>query len=186
MSLAGVRKQYLSTRHCVCLLLVLLKHMLNTRVWLWLPALLINVVTFAIHLSCKTVIWNFSLLKKNIQNVHSSRLVCAIIQKIKLRISKSRSSIPCRPSFTIKSTRLEFKFLSPKASAQIPFTAKATPYPATSWSLQGSKENVKYKNSHESWKQNLEQSTSNSHLRINSASDLLFILTSQLRHSTAF
>lgn len=69
-----VKKKYLSTRHCLCLFSVLLNHMLNARVRLWLPTLLINVVTFAIHLSCKTVTWIF----------HFSRTIykCAFIYQL--------------------------------------------------------------------------------------------------------
>lgn len=142
MCQTGVRKQYLSTRHCICLLSVLLDHMLNTRVWLWLPTLLINVVTFTICLPCKTVIWKFHFSRKIYKMcIHLLTGLCHHKIRSNYEISKSRlRSIPCRPSFTIKSTRLDSKFLSPKASAQISFTAKATPYPATSWSLHGSKE----------------------------------------------
>lgn len=59
MFYTGKRKEYLSTRHCLCTFSVLLNHMLNIRVRLWLPTLLINVVTLSIDLSCKTITWKF-------------------------------------------------------------------------------------------------------------------------------
>lgn len=113
MTQAG-KEGNLSTRHCLCTSSVLVNHNLNTWVRLRLPTLLIKVITFTIALSYK--------IQGNFTSIFCLTTVSCPIHPIcynqQHRRSKSRlGSIPCRPFCTIKSTRLESRFLVPKAAA---------------------------------------------------------------------